>query len=52
MDGGKLKVRLNLIVNYELETVIVGFGENVKVLYPESLKGKISQRLKDAAKQY
>ncbi|NBC04883.1 MAG: WYL domain-containing protein [Bacteroidetes bacterium] len=43
---GKLIVRIEVIPNYELESLIMSFGENVKVIKPESLKEKISEKIK------
>jgi predicted DNA-binding transcriptional regulator YafY len=47
-----LKVKYNLIVNYELEQVILSFGEGVKVISPIQLKTKIEDRLKMALVNY
>ncbi len=52
LDSGELLVKLNLIPNYELETLILNFGEKVKVIHPEHLKTKIKERLNVAFKQY
>lgn len=50
-DNGLL-VKLKLIPNFELEQLILSFGEGVKVLNPESLRHKISRRLQEAINQY
>ena len=52
LDSGELVVNLKLIPNYELETLILAFGEKVKVLHPEHLKTRIIGRLYNATKQY
>ncbi len=52
LDTGELMVRLKLIPNYELESLLLAFGERVKVINPEYLKTKIERRLNDALKQY
>ena len=49
-DG--LIVRFELFLNYELETQILNFGEQVEVLEPEILRDRIAQRLAIASKQY
>jgi len=46
---GKLRVSIEVIPNYELESLILSFGEKVRVIEPPELKNKISLRLKDAA---
>lgn len=45
LDGGELEIRIVVIPNYELESVILSFGENVQVLVPEWLAGKLAQRI-------
>ena len=52
LDSGELLVKIRLIPNYELETVLLSFGEKVKVIKPESLKERIYNRLTEALKQY
>jgi predicted DNA-binding transcriptional regulator YafY len=47
-----LLVKLKLIPNFELEQLILSFGEGVKVLNPESLRSKILFRLEEATIQY
>jgi predicted DNA-binding transcriptional regulator YafY len=42
----KLRVAIEVIPNYELESLILSFGENVRVLEPEELKNHISSRLR------
>lgn len=44
-EDGSITVRIFVVPNYELETLILGFGEKVKVLAPESLRQKISERV-------
>lgn len=48
MEGGELEIRIRVIPNYELESVFLSFGENVKVLEPEWLREKIIERLSGA----
>lgn len=52
MEDGFLEIRLKLIPNYELETLILSFGEKVKVIAPKNLKRVIEKRLKEAGIQY
>jgi predicted DNA-binding transcriptional regulator YafY len=50
LDGILIQLRVQL--NHELEKEILGFGEGMKVLAPESLKGRIHGRLKEALLHY
>lgn len=52
LTDGSLIVKLKLIPNYELETVILGFGDKVEVLIPVDLRKRISERLFNASNQY
>ncbi|OON68964.1 hypothetical protein B0919_09615 [Hymenobacter sp. CRA2] len=50
--GEELEISLRLRINRELETVLLGFGEDVEVLAPSSLRERIKQRLQRAAGLY
>ena len=52
IDNNTLEVKLNLIVNYELERLIISYAENVKVISPKYLRTLIKKRIQDAAKLY
>jgi len=41
-----------VVLNFELEREILGFGECVKVLAPRKLVAQIKRRLQDASKNY
>ncbi len=47
-------VTFNILVqiNFELERLILGFGDSIKVIKPELLKRRIKQKLNRAAKNY
>ncbi|MEY8685788.1 helix-turn-helix transcriptional regulator [Bacteroides sp. AN502(2024)] len=45
-------ISIKVILNYELEQMILGFGETVKVLSPNSLVHKICERLHSASAFY
>ncbi len=45
-------VRIDVVLNLELEREILGFGECVKVLSPRNLAGRIRKRLAAAAARY
>ena len=49
---GSITIRINVIPNYELETLILSFGEKVKVLAPESLAKRIKERLTKSISNY
>lgn len=49
-DG--LEVIIEVILNYELEKLILSFGETVKVLGPESLKKRLAGRIKESLDHY
>lgn len=44
-DDEGLWISLDLIPNYELEQLILSFGESVRIETPESLKNKVIERL-------
>ncbi len=44
LKGNILKIRVKL--NYELETLILSHGENMKVISPKDLRSKIAERTK------
>lgn len=52
LEDGTLEVRIKVIINYELETRILSFGEKVKVIEPEVLVIKILDRIKQQFKNY
>lgn len=43
---------IKVVINYELEREILGFGENIKVLAPRLLQKHILKRLQNAVNQY
>lgn len=45
LENETLEIRISVIINYELEMKILSFGENVKVIHPESLVKKIRERI-------
>jgi predicted DNA-binding transcriptional regulator YafY len=49
---GSIVVSVVLVVNYELERLILGFGESLEVLKPESLRRKIKWKLNNAIQNY
>ena len=51
-DDGSIVIRLDVVLNFELEREILGFGESIKVLSPRLLKNRIASRLRRASIQY
>jgi predicted DNA-binding transcriptional regulator YafY len=47
-----LEVKIKVIPNFELERMILSFGEQVKVISPQDFKERISQRIKSAGSLY
>jgi len=52
VESGELLVRINVIPNYELEMLLLAFGEKVKVVSPEALRHRIKQRVTSALENY
>ncbi len=50
--GGSIVISLMLNINYEFERLIMGFGEGIEVLAPESLRQRIKEKYKKALKKY
>ena len=51
-DPTGLEVRIKVIPNFELERLVLSFGEQVKVISPQEFKERISQRLNSASHLY
>jgi predicted DNA-binding transcriptional regulator YafY len=47
-----LELKINLIINYELERLILSYGESVSVVGPQHLKDKIKLRLLNSVNNY
>ena len=45
-------IRIDVVLNFELEKEILGFGECVKVVSPRNLQARIKRRIENAAKHY
>ncbi|MFA9193395.1 WYL domain-containing protein [Flavobacterium sp. FBOR7N2.3] len=52
LEDGTLEVRINVIINYELEMRILSFGEKVKVISPDSLIIQIKERIQKQLNNY
>ena len=51
VDGG-IEISLEVPINYEIISWILGFGSAAKVIQPASLRRRISEELQRAAEQY
>lgn len=51
-DPGGLEVKIKAIPNYELERLVLSFGEQVQVISPQDFKERIFQRLISAGRLY
>ncbi|MFT3827512.1 MAG: WYL domain-containing protein [Chitinophagaceae bacterium] len=51
-DAQHIIIRIDVVMNFELEREILGFGENMKVLAPRILASRIRQRLEKARGGY
>ncbi|MBX9785641.1 MAG: WYL domain-containing protein [Chitinophagaceae bacterium] len=48
----ELRIRMNVVINYELSSTILSYGESVKVIKPLSLKNDIKRIITNTIKQY
>lgn len=51
-ENGNIIIRLDVVLNFELEREILGFGECIQVLAPQRLRERISRRLRKALNVY
>ena len=51
LDSG-YEIRIEVRPNYELEQMILSFGDRMKILSPESLKASIKEKLTNSLKNY
>ena len=51
-DETGLVIRIDVVLNFELEREILGFGESVKMLAPKLLVSRVQRRLKTAMWRY
>lgn len=51
-DPTGLEVRIKVIPNFELERLVLSFGEQVKVISPQDFKERISQRINSTGRLY
>ena len=51
-EDGSIIIRIDVVLNFELEREILGFGENIKVIAPPRLKNFIKRRLEKSLSNY
>jgi len=51
-EDGSVLFSIDVILNYELERDLLGYGEGITVLSPDSLVEKLHQRLAEALGNY
>lgn len=52
LEDGSIQVNIKLKINFELERLMLGFGNAIEVLQPERLRKRISQKLEKATSRY
>jgi len=52
LETGEMIITIKVIPNYELERLILSYGENVRVISPNSIRDKIKTRIKEMFKLY
>lgn len=52
LDDNTAEITLSVMINYELESLILSYAENVKIIQPQSLIDRLKNRLSTALKQY
>jgi predicted DNA-binding transcriptional regulator YafY len=51
-QNGALDISLNLIINYELKAVLLGYGEDIEVIKPLNLRSEIKNKHLQAVERY
>jgi len=49
---GSVTIKLNVHINFELERLILGFGDSIEVVEPRLLRKRIRKKLEGAVKKY
>ena len=52
LENGNMLTKIKVIPNYELERLLLSYGEDVKVLSPKFFKEKIESRIKASLRRY
>ncbi|RUT78937.1 helix-turn-helix transcriptional regulator [Ancylomarina longa] len=51
-DEKGMKITLNLIPNYEFYSIILSFGESIRILSPDLIRDELASKLESASKMY
>ena len=51
-EDGSIEINIKVKINFELERLILGFGEAIKVIQPERLRKRIAKKLEKAISLY
>ncbi|MNG37607.1 hypothetical protein D3C84_1250170 [compost metagenome] len=51
-EDGSVIIHIYVILNYEMERLLLGFGSCLEVLRPESLRNRMKKILLDAISRY
>lgn len=51
-EDGSIEITFLVKPNFELERLLLGFGESMEVLKPEKLRNRIAEKLRNAAEKY
>ena len=51
-EDGSIEINIKVKINFELERLILGFGEAIKVIQPERLRKRIAKKLEKAVRYY
>ena len=51
-EDGSVEITFLVKPNFELERLLLGFGESIEVLEPENLRNRIAEKLRNAVKHY
>ncbi|MGX1931207.1 helix-turn-helix transcriptional regulator [Flagellimonas sp. 2504JD4-2] len=51
-EDGSIEITFLVKPNFELERLLLGFGDSIEILKPEKLRNRIAEKLRNAAKKY
>ena len=51
-NSAGLEIRIKVIPNYELESLILSYGDGIEIMSPENLREKIKERIEQMYLKY